>query len=78
MLVKLNRPVEEVLKEASDAGMLAGYPVGRHYPDLADCLLIAVTEKRTKAEIDRLVNLLAGNGATSASAATAELAAHPT
>src|SRR5436190_12671285 len=77
VLVKLNRPVEEVVKQANGAGVLAGYPVGRHYPELADCLLIAVTEKRTKAEIDRLVELLAGNGAAGVSAAVAELAAHP-
>ena len=29
---------------------------GRWYPDLADCILIAVTEKRTKAEIDGLAD----------------------
>ena len=34
--------------------IFAGVPLGRWYPELADCLLIAVTEKRTKAEIDRL------------------------
>jgi glycine dehydrogenase subunit 1 len=78
VLVRLERPVEEVVRECNAAGVLAGYPVGRHYPELADCLLIAVTEKRTKAEIDRLVGLLAGGAATSAAAATAELAAHPT
>ena len=60
VLIQLNRPVDEVLDEASRAGVLAGYPIGRDYPELADCLLIAVTEKRTRAEIDRLVELLAG------------------
>jgi len=61
VLVQLPRPVEEVLSEASDAGILAGYPIGRAYPELADCLLIAVTEKRTREEIDQLVEILAGN-----------------
>jgi glycine cleavage system P protein (glycine dehydrogenase) subunit 1 len=60
VLVQLNRPVEEVLAEASDAGILAGYSVGREYPELSDCLLIAVTEKRTRAEIDKLVDIVAG------------------
>ena len=88
VLVELRRPVEQVLKEAGDAGVLAGYPVGREYPQFNDCLLVAVTEKRTKAEIDRLVELLAAAGpagaptgtARPAEAAdtTAELAAHPT
>ncbi|HEY2584925.1 MAG TPA: aminomethyl-transferring glycine dehydrogenase subunit GcvPA [Tepidisphaeraceae bacterium] len=59
VLVQLERPVSEVLDDASRAGILAGYPIGQDYPELADCLLIAVTEKRTRAEIDRLVDLLA-------------------
>ncbi len=59
VLVKLDRPVQQVLVESSDAGFLAGYDIGQHYPELADCLLVALTEKRTRAEIDALVNLLA-------------------
>jgi glycine dehydrogenase subunit 1 len=60
VLVQLNRPVDEVLEETSKAGILAGYSVGAEYPELSDCLLIAVTEKRTKAEIDKLVDIVAG------------------
>jgi glycine dehydrogenase subunit 1 len=65
LLVKLNRPVEDALRDASSAGIAAGYAVGRDYPELSDCLLVAVTEKRTRVEIDRLVDVLAGNGAAS-------------
>jgi glycine dehydrogenase subunit 1 len=50
--------VEAVLRRIRDAGVVAGYPVGRDYPELQDCLLIAVTEKRTRQEIDRLVELI--------------------
>ena len=64
ILVKLNRPVEDALNDARKAGIAAGYAAGRDYPELADCLLIAVTEKRTRDEIDRLVDVLAGNGAS--------------
>lgn len=60
LLVQLNQPVEEALEEAGAAGFLAGYSIGRDYPELSDCLLIAVTEKRTREEMDRLVELLAG------------------
>jgi glycine dehydrogenase subunit 1 len=60
VLVKLNRPARQVLAEASDAGFIAGYDVSEHYPELAGCLLIAVTEKRTRGEIDALVDVLAG------------------
>ncbi|MGB7159257.1 MAG: aminomethyl-transferring glycine dehydrogenase subunit GcvPA [Tepidisphaeraceae bacterium] len=63
LLVKLNRPLEDALSDANDAGIAAGYAIGRDYPELADCLLIAVTEKRTRQEIDRLVDMLSGNGA---------------
>jgi glycine dehydrogenase subunit 1 len=68
VLVQLDRPVEEVLDEAGRAGILAGYAMGRDYPELSDCLLIAVTEKRTKAEIDRLVELLVGKPTRAAKA----------
>ena len=50
--------VEERLEEARQAGIFAGVPLGRWYDELADCLLVAVTEKRTKDEIDRLVKHL--------------------
>lgn len=50
--------VEELLQDALEAGFLAGIPLGRWYPELSDCFLVAVTEKRTKHEIDRLVEVL--------------------
>jgi glycine dehydrogenase subunit 1 len=59
--------VDEMLAEALNAGYLAGIPLGRWYPGLDDCILVAVTEKRTKEEIDGFVRTL-----TSASAATAK------
>lgn len=58
VLVQLDRPVEQVLYRAHDAGILPGYAVGKDYPELADCLLVAVTEKRTREELDRLVEVL--------------------
>ena len=44
--------VESVLQEAAEAGYLAGVPLGQWYPDLEDCFLVAVTEQRTRTEID--------------------------
>jgi glycine dehydrogenase subunit 1 len=41
------------------AGILAGLDLGRVEPGLSDCLLIAVTEKQDKADLDRLVAALA-------------------
>jgi glycine dehydrogenase subunit 1 len=46
--------VDEALAAAAAAGFLAGVPLGRWYPELSDCFLVAVTEKRTLAEIDAL------------------------
>ncbi len=50
--------VAGLLAETLAAGVLAGVPLGRWYPDLSDCLLIAVTEKRTRAQIDQLAHLV--------------------
>ena len=50
--------VDSLLREAIDAGYLAGLPLGRWYPELSDCFLVAVTEKRTKSEIDGLVKVM--------------------
>jgi glycine dehydrogenase subunit 1 len=52
------RDVEGLLAEASDRGYLAGVALGRWYDELADCLLVTVTERRTRAEIDALAACL--------------------
>jgi glycine dehydrogenase subunit 1 len=48
--------LDELLSTALEAGFLAGVPLGRWYPELHDCLLVAVTEKRTMREIDDLAS----------------------
>jgi glycine dehydrogenase subunit 1 len=50
--------VESMLADLSHQGILAGVPLGTWYPELADCFLVAVTEKRTRAEIGRLADCL--------------------
>jgi glycine dehydrogenase subunit 1 len=50
--------VAELLAQADGAGYLAGIPLGEWYPNLEDCFLVTVTEKRTKAEIDGLADAL--------------------
>ncbi len=56
--VRTGRNAREALGQARAHGVYAGYPLGRDYPGLDDALLIAFTEKRTVAEIDRLVEAL--------------------
>jgi glycine dehydrogenase subunit 1 len=48
--------VSSLVSEALDAGFFAGVPLGQWYPELSDCLLVTVTEKRTRREIDALAN----------------------
>ncbi|OYV83031.1 MAG: glycine dehydrogenase (aminomethyl-transferring) [Planctomycetia bacterium 21-64-5] len=53
-----DRQVERLIDQAGAAGFFAGIPLGRWYPELADCFLVTVTEKRTKDEIEGLVGAL--------------------
>ena len=46
--------VPALLSRLLPRGYLAGLPLGRWYPALADCFSLAVTEKRTRDEIDGL------------------------
>ena len=50
--------LEGLLNGALVAGYFAGIPLGRWYSELSDCLLIAVTEKRTTQEIEGLAQSL--------------------
>ncbi len=52
--VRSARPVDEVLAEMREAGVLAGVPLGPDYPELEDCWITAVTECNPPEEIDRL------------------------
>jgi glycine cleavage system P protein (glycine dehydrogenase) subunit 1 len=57
--VRVGRSGREAIRDARNRGVNPGYPLGRDYPGLDDALLVAVTEKRTTEEIDRLVQVLA-------------------
>jgi glycine dehydrogenase subunit 1 len=57
--LKLPRSPERVAARLAKSKILAGLPLGSFDRKLADCLLVAVTEKRTKAEIDQLADALA-------------------
>ncbi len=57
--VDVGRNAAEVVREARAHGVNPGYPLGRDYPGMENGLLVAVTEKRTVEEIDRLASALA-------------------
>jgi glycine dehydrogenase subunit 1 len=65
--VRLDAPLAAVLDRVSEEGIAAGYPLGREYPEYEDGLLVALTERRSREDIDRLADSLAraiaGNGA---------------
>jgi glycine dehydrogenase subunit 1 len=65
---------DELLAQALDAGYLAGIPLSPWYPELNDCFLVTVTEKRTKAEIDGLAEVLSARRETAAPRPHARLA----
>jgi glycine dehydrogenase subunit 1 len=56
--LKVPGDVKSLLAKVRAAGYHAGLPLGRWYPALANCITVAVTEKRTKAEIDGLAAAL--------------------
>jgi glycine dehydrogenase subunit 1 len=56
--VRVGQSGREAIKAARAQGVHPGYALGRDYEGLDDALLVAVTEKRTTADIDRLAEVL--------------------
>jgi glycine dehydrogenase subunit 1 len=56
--IRLDAPVAEVLDRCAAEGIAAGYPLGREYPEHPDGLLVALTERRGRNDIDRLADVL--------------------
>src|SRR3954447_1479699 len=56
--IKVDAPVEDALDRCAADGIAAGYPLAREYPEYEDGLLVAITERRSKADIDRLAESL--------------------
>ena len=57
--VRVERNARDVVRDARALGVHPGYALGRDYEGMDDVLLVAVTEKRTPAEIERLADVLA-------------------
>jgi glycine dehydrogenase subunit 1 len=52
-------PAREVIRKARERGVHPGYALGKDYEGMEDVLLVAVTEKRTPEDVDRLTEVLA-------------------
>ncbi|HEY6397835.1 MAG TPA: aminomethyl-transferring glycine dehydrogenase subunit GcvPA, partial [Solirubrobacteraceae bacterium] len=51
-------PVPEALAACRERGVNPGYPLARDYPEHPDGLLVALTERRTRTDIDKLADAL--------------------
>lgn len=57
-LLKLERPVAEVLAALAAEGIMGGYAPAAHYPELANSLLVCATEMRTPEDIQHYCHAL--------------------
>jgi glycine dehydrogenase subunit 1 len=71
--VRLDADVTRVIDRCQDHGVNPGYALGRDYPEHADGLLVALTEQRSRADVDRLADVL--GAAVAAERQTAEVGA---
>jgi glycine dehydrogenase subunit 1 len=56
--VRVAANVPSVLDQLADEGLAGGYWLGREYPEYEDGLLVAITERRSREDIDRLADAL--------------------
>jgi glycine dehydrogenase subunit 1 len=56
--IALDTPVEDVVERCAAEGVAPGYPLGREYPEYENGLLVAITERRSREDIERLAAVL--------------------
>src|SRR4051794_37462472 len=56
--LRLNAPVRRVIERCQEQGVNPGFALGRELDEHADGLLVAVTERRSRPDIDRLADVL--------------------
>ncbi len=56
--VCLNQDANSVVEAMIAKGFAAGFPLGGYYPGMENYMIVAVTEKRTREEIERYANAL--------------------
>ncbi len=57
--VRVGRPAQEVIGAARERGVHPGYALKRDYAGMEDAVLVCVTERKTRADVDRLAEVLA-------------------
>ncbi len=71
--LRLDADVDAVLERCAAEGVNAGFALGREYDEFGDGLLVAITELRSRADIDRLVEVLGAALAAQRSTPRAEV-----
>jgi glycine dehydrogenase subunit 1 len=51
-VLRINAPLDDLVRELAAQGIIAGMSLGSDYEDLQDCLLVCATELRTEDEMD--------------------------
>jgi glycine dehydrogenase subunit 1 len=57
--LRVGRPAQGVIAAARERGVHPGYALKRDYGGMEDAILVCVTEKKTRADVDRLAEVLA-------------------
>ena len=57
-VIRCPQSVKTINEKLHHAGILGGYDLESDFPELHNCMLLCVTEKRTKAQIDQLANAM--------------------
>lgn len=57
-VVNLPMAADKIIRGLFGRGLAAGFPLVRYFPEMNNCLLVAVTEKRTKEDMDFLAHSL--------------------
>ncbi len=58
--VRLPQNAFQAINKLLGKGYVPGFPLGRYYPGLEDCLLVACTEKHNREEIGIMVEMVGG------------------
>ena len=58
VVLQLSKPVSEVLASMQQQGVLGGYDLSVHYPQLGHALLACATETKTAEDLQRYVDAL--------------------
>ncbi|HWM12384.1 MAG TPA: aminomethyl-transferring glycine dehydrogenase subunit GcvPA [Solirubrobacteraceae bacterium] len=69
--VRVDAAVDRVIERCAEQGVNPGYPLSADYEEFGDGLLVAITEQRSKADIDRLAEVLGAAVAAEREAVTA-------